>query len=254
MKNQLQIFDNKEFGQVRMVEVNGKPYAVGIDIARVLEYANPSKAVIQHCKNIEKQMLETPSQSGNVVRTETNLIPEGDIYRLIVKAADQSKNPQIKAKAEKFEKWIFDEVIPELRRTGSYMMPNSLQALKLINQQVGALIGTVEDIGERVESLENNMTVDFGQQRRLQNKAKSKAVSTLGGLDSPAYKNNSVRSKVFSAIWRDYKDYFMVGSYRDTSRIDFEKGMEYLDKWQVQGKLLREIEECNKQMNIREVI
>lgn len=254
MKNQLQIFNNKEFGQVRMVEINGRPYAVGIDIARVLEYANPSKAVIQHCKNIEKQMLETPSQSGNVVRTETNLIPEGDIYRLIVKAADQSKNPQIKAKAEKFEKWIFDEVIPELRRTGSYTVPNSIQAIKLMNQQVGALIGTVEGMEKRLEDLENNMTIDFGQQRRLQNKAKSKVVSILGGKDSPAYRNNSIRSKAFSAIWRDYKDYFMVGSYRDTSRIDFGKGMEYLSKWQVQGKLLREIEECNKQIDIREVI
>lgn len=249
MKNQLQIFDNKEFGQVRMVEVDGKPYAVGVDVARALEYANASKAVIDHCKGITK--LGIPSEGGI---QETNLIPEGDIYRLITKAADQSKNLEIKAKAEKFEKWIFDEVIPELRRTGSYTVPNSLQAIKLVNQQVGALIGTVEEIGSRVEDLENNMTVDFGQQRRLQNKAKSRAVSTLGGLDSPAYRNNSIRSKIFSAIWRDYKDYFMVGSYRDTSRIDFEKAIDYLDKWQVQGKLLREIEECNKQIDIKEVI
>ena len=46
----LKIFENTEFGQVRMVEVNGKPYAVGVDVAKALEYANPSKAVIDHCK------------------------------------------------------------------------------------------------------------------------------------------------------------------------------------------------------------
>jgi len=51
---------------------------------------------------------------------DTKIIPEGDIYRLIIKAADQSKNPEIKAKAEKFEKWLFDEVLPSIRKTGSY--------------------------------------------------------------------------------------------------------------------------------------
>jgi len=69
----LQIFSSKEFGEVRMVEVNGKPYAVGIDIARVLEYSNPSKAVIQHCKGITK--LGIPSEGG---MQETNVIKRLD--------------------------------------------------------------------------------------------------------------------------------------------------------------------------------
>ena len=73
MNNQLQIFTNEEFGEIRMVEVNGKPYAVGVDIARALEYSNPSKAVIQHCKGITK--LGIPSEGGI---QETNVIPEGD--------------------------------------------------------------------------------------------------------------------------------------------------------------------------------
>ena len=116
MSNQLQIFENKEFGEIRMIEVDGRPYAVGVDIARALEYSNPSKAVIQHCKGITK--LGIPSEGGI---QETNVIPEGDIYRLIVKAADQSKNPKIKAKAERFERWIFDEVLPSIRKHGTYM-------------------------------------------------------------------------------------------------------------------------------------
>lgn len=82
----------------------------------LLEYSNPSKAVIQHCKGITK--LGIPSEGG---MQETNVIPEGDIYRLIVKAADQSKNPNIRAKAERFERWIFDEVLPTIRNHGTYM-------------------------------------------------------------------------------------------------------------------------------------
>lgn len=129
-----------------------------------------------------------------------------------------------------------------------------MDVAKMLNQQVNIVLGEVENLNGRVESLENNMTVDFGQQRRLQNKANSRAVNVLGGADSPSYKNRSIRSKVYSAIWRDYKDYFMLGSYRDTSRVDFDKAMEYLDGWQAQGKLLREIEQCNSQIDIREVM
>ena len=73
--DEMKIFENTEFGKVRMVEIEGKPYAVGIDIAKALEYANPSKAIINHCKGVSK--LGIPSAGGV---QETNVIPEGDIY------------------------------------------------------------------------------------------------------------------------------------------------------------------------------
>jgi len=111
----VKIFDNPEFGQVRWIIGDNEFQAVGVDIARALEYANPSKAVIDHCKGITK--LGIPSAGGI---QETNVITEGDIYRLIFKAAEQSKNPEIKARAERFESWIFDEVLPSIRKTGSY--------------------------------------------------------------------------------------------------------------------------------------
>jgi prophage antirepressor-like protein len=130
---ELQIFEKSEFGKIRMVEIEGKPYAVGVDVARALEYASPSKAVIDHCKGITK--LGIPSKGGV---QETNVIPEGDIIRLITKAADQSKSETVRAKAEKFESWIFDEVIPQVLKTGryeqkvSYMIPKTFsQALQL---------------------------------------------------------------------------------------------------------------------------
>jgi prophage antirepressor-like protein len=96
--NELQIFENADFGKIRMVEIDGKPYAVGVDVARALEYASPSKAVIDHCKGITK--LGIPSKGGV---QETNVIPEGDIIRLITKAADQSKNENIHAVVAQME-------------------------------------------------------------------------------------------------------------------------------------------------------
>lgn len=136
----LQIFNNPEFGQVRMVEVEGKPYAVGSDIAKALEYAIPHKAVRDHCKGVLTWNVPHPQSADKL--QEVLIIPEGDIYRLIVKAADQSKNPVIKEKAERFERWLFDEVLPSIRKHGAYMTPETLEKA-LLNPDFGIKLFTV---------------------------------------------------------------------------------------------------------------
>lgn len=106
--NNIQIFNNTEFGEIRTAEIEGKPYFMATDIAKALGYTNPNKAINDHCRAITK--CATPI-SGKM--QEVNFIPEGDVYRLIAR----SKLPQ----AEKFEKWVFDEVLPSIRKTGGYI-------------------------------------------------------------------------------------------------------------------------------------
>ena len=106
--NELQIFNSEEFGQVRTVEINGNPYFVANDVARALGYVETAKAIRTHCKGVSE--MDIPSKGG-VQRMK--IIPEGDIYRLIIR----SKLPS----AEKFEKWVFDEVIPSIRKNGGYI-------------------------------------------------------------------------------------------------------------------------------------
>lgn len=122
--NNLTIFNNIEFGKVRAIEIDGRAYAVGVDVAKALEYANPSKAVIDHCKGITK--LGIPSSGGI---QETNIIPESDIYRLIIKAADQSRSPDVREKAARFEKWLFEEALPSIRKRGAYITRSKAEAL-----------------------------------------------------------------------------------------------------------------------------
>lgn len=107
--NDIKIFENQEFGKVRALEIDGKPYFCGSDIAEALGYKRPNDAIAQHCRATVKH--RTPI-SGKI--QEVNYIPEGDVYRLIVR----SKLPS----AEKFEKWVFDEVLPSIRQTGGYQM------------------------------------------------------------------------------------------------------------------------------------
>lgn len=108
--NDLKIFKNKEFGQIRTVVIDGKPYFVANDIARALGYKRPADAVTSHCKGSVKHRYLT--EGGE---QEMKMIPEGDMYRLITHSKLES--------AERFESWVFDDVLPTLRKTGSYEMP-----------------------------------------------------------------------------------------------------------------------------------
>lgn len=119
--NQLpQIFNNPKFGQIRTIEIEGKIFFVASDIAKALGYQNPSKAISDHCKGVTKRYI--PTNGG---KQEMNVIPEGDIYRLAAK----SELPG----AEEFESWVFDEVLPAIRRDGMYSLipktyPEALRA------------------------------------------------------------------------------------------------------------------------------
>ncbi|GEC93810.1 ORF6C domain-containing protein [Brevibacillus brevis] len=103
-----------------------------------------------------------------------------------------------------------------------------------------------QEIESRVERLEESKTIDYGQQLLLQNAARQQAVQVLGGKDGQAYQDSSLRGKVFSSIWRDFKGYFNVDSYRNTRVLDLEKAKEYINDWRPEGKLLREIEDANR--------
>ena len=110
----LRVFENDEFGTVRTdIDENGKVLFCGSDVAKALGYANVPDALKRHCRAIVKR--DTPI-SGKM--QQINFIPEGDVYRLIV----SSKLPT----AEKFERWVFDEVLPDIRQHGMYMTGEKL--------------------------------------------------------------------------------------------------------------------------------
>lgn len=113
MENELQLFQNPDFGGVRGLMIDGEPWLVGKDVALVLGYSNASKAVMVHIDEEDKQfvMLSTSdSQNGNLVKTA--LINESGLYSLIF----SSKLPN----AKKFKHWVTSEVLPAIRKTGQY--------------------------------------------------------------------------------------------------------------------------------------
>ena len=117
MNQQMKVFNHEQFGNVRIIEEDGRMLFCGSDVAKALGYANPRKALQDHCRCVTKRdawvQTGTKSDGTPAMRlNSTNFIPEGDVYRLIT----HSKLPS----AERFERWVFDEVLPSIRRTGGY--------------------------------------------------------------------------------------------------------------------------------------
>lgn len=146
----IKIFENNRFGKVRMLKIKNQPYAVGNDVALALGYSSPAHAVKRHCKGC---MIHSLPTSGGI--QEMKVIPEGDIYRLIIKAADQSHNEEIKEIAEEFETWIFDEVLPQIRETGQYIYkPRSVEDLIIMQaESVKELKQKVDHQEEQIKSI-----------------------------------------------------------------------------------------------------
>lgn len=126
--NELMIFNNPEFGQIRTIEEDGKVLFCGSDVARALGYAKPQNAVATHCRGALKRGILT-----NGGEQEMSFIPESDLYRLVF----SSKLPT----AEKFTDWVTGEVLPSIRKHGGYianqdnMSPEELMAKALMVAQ-----------------------------------------------------------------------------------------------------------------------
>lgn len=112
MDQQMEVFNNEQFGSVRIIEEGDKYLFCGLDVAAALGYAKPRNAITAHCRCALKRGVPHPQAQNKEI--EMIFIPEGDVYRLIT----HSKLPS----AERFERWVFDEVLPTLRQTGSYVL------------------------------------------------------------------------------------------------------------------------------------
>ena len=253
--NDIQIFNSPEFGEIRTVLIDGQPWFVGRDIAKALGYARPDNAVATHCKHSLKQGV--PSLQSSDKEVEATIIPEGDMYRLISKSKLKS--------AEQFEEWVFDEVLPTIRKTGQYgqaqlqLPQTTMELLELHYKALKEVGGKVEiiaddlnemkgDYGKRIEHLENNMTLDYGQQRVLEDAVNKTVTEALGGKTSCAYEE--IGRKVFAECNRDLKHYFSVNARANVPRKRFDEAVEYARNWKPCTNTVIRIQNYNAQQTL----
>ncbi|MDR4173505.1 phage antirepressor [Bacillus nitratireducens] len=155
--NKLKKFSHSMFGNLEMLIKDGKEYFPATDVAKALGYSNPHKAIKDHCKSEGVNETLVPTNSG---QQRKKFINESNLYRLIVK----SKLPQ----ADQFEKWVFEEVLPTIRKHGAYMTDQVLeQAVTNPDFMIGLLTNLKEEQAKRIEAerkvLQQQSLVTFAQ-------------------------------------------------------------------------------------------
>ena len=233
--NELQIFNNEEFGQIRTVTINDEPWFVGKDVAEALGYERTADAIRQHVEE-EDKLTRCFADSGQ--NRQMYIINESGLYALIFGSKLDS--------AKRFKHWVTSEVLPSIRKTGSYEMEQYSPEMKAILMHDKKLV----KMDERVTNLENTMTIDYGQQQVLGEVVNHVVIDHLGGKSSEAYKE--MGKKVFAECNRDLKHYFHVNARNNVPKKKFEEAVEYVKTWNPCTNTLLLIKECNSQMNFLE--
>lgn len=227
--NEIQLFTDGEFN-MRTAVVDGEPLFCLVDVCKVLDIQNPSK-VAQRLDDDERTKLELGRQG------ETNFITESGLYAVILRSD--------KPNAKSFRRWVTSEVLPSIRKTGSYNKPlTTLEQIQLLAQ------GNTE-LSERVDRLENDMPLYGCEIDEVQKLVKRKAVSVLGGKDSEAYADRSIRSQTFKDIYCQLKREFgCVATYKSIKRRYIDNVREFIDGYSAPTALSEQISGANAQMNI----
>lgn len=228
---QLKIFENEEFGQVRTINIDGEPWFVGKDVAKILGYKDTSDAMRRHVDD-EDKLTRCFTDSGQ--KRELYIINESGLYSVIL----SSKLPS----AKRFKRWVTSEVLPVIRKTGNYEMDDYSPEMKAILMHDKKLV----KIDNRVTDLENHMTIDYGEQVVLGDEVNKAVLDALGGKYSNAY--NEIGKKVFAECNRDLKHYFHVNARNNVPKKRYYEALEYIQEWKPCTNTQIQIRDCNAQV------
>lgn len=226
--NELKVFQNEEFGEVRSLVINNEPWFVGKDVAKALGYENPSKAIRDHVEEEDKKVgvqNVTPYISDNLGRKQyPTFINESGVYSLIF----GSKLPS----AKKFKHWVTSEVLPTLRKTGKYEIPKDpMSALKLMFEAQTQTNEKVEKHDQRIAELENNALLTPGQYNYLSKAVQRKVAQIKKDLGWKLQSKQN--SQLYRSINRDLDRYLGVKTRSQLRIKDFDKALQFIENWQL---------------------
>jgi prophage antirepressor-like protein len=237
----LQIFKSPEFGQVRTVIINEEPYFVGKDVAEALGYQKPQNALSTHVDEDDSLKQGITDSVGR--NQEMTVINESGLYSLIL----GSKLPS----AKRFKKWVTSEVLPSIRKTGTYQKPLSEKEMLRIQ------LGMIDDVAERVDAVDHDLQT-FKQDmpllalelEKITKVVKKAGVNCLGGKNSDAYKDSSLRGRVYRDIYNQLYREFGVDTSKAIKRNQCELAIQVVNAYKLPLALENEINNANAQLCI----
>lgn len=237
---EIRIFNNPDFGDVRTIVIDGEPWFVGNDCAKALGYKNLYNGVNKNVDDEDRRVSPVESASGI---QQTTIINESGLYSLIFGSKLDS--------AKKFKRWVTSEVLPSLRKTGTYGAPKTIpQQIQLLAQGNVELNQRVDTLTERIDKIELDLPLLPIEADGVSNAVKHRVVEALGGKGSNAYHNKSISQTAFIDAYRNLKRNFNVSSYKAIKRNQYNRAIEIVNGWNPPVFLADEIEACNSQMRL----
>ncbi len=239
--NELEIFKNEEFGEIRTVIKDGEPMFCLADICNALDLEQVSRV---------KQRLKadgvTTSKVIDRLGREQNatFINEANLYKTIFQSRKES--------AERFTDWVTTEVLPSIRKTGAYGKPmTTAQKIQLLAQGNDELNERVDKVETKIYTLENDMPLYGCEIEDIQRHVKRRVVDILGGKQSESYHDPSIRNKAFSDIWNQLKREFgCVSTYKSIKRRYIADVHEFIDCYETPRVLAEQIADANAQLRL----
>lgn len=243
--NDITIFNNPEFGDVRTIMIDGEPWFVSGDVSKALGYTRTPN-MIKLVDDEDKQNISSSVLEQQVYKqTYTiGIINESGLYAAIFGSKLES--------AKKFKKWVTSEVLPQLRKTGTYGSPKlpqtPMELLELHYEAIKQVDSKVNTLEERFNDFEQSLPLLPEDADNVSKEVKKRVVELLGGKDSNAYHNKSLSQKVFKDAYRNLKGNFDVSSYKAIKRNRKEIAIQIAREYHPPLYLQEQIEMVNAQM------
>lgn len=237
--NELQIFNSEEFGDIRTVTIENEPWFVGKDVAMALGYSNPQKAVRDHISEEDRGVNEMDTPSG---RQNLAVINESGLYALIFGSKLES--------AKRFKHWVTSEVLPAIRKTGSYQKPMTTdQKIQLLAQGNVELTEKIEKVNDDLQEFKKDMPLLALECQKITRAKNQKVVPLMGGKNAPAYKNKSLMHKVYGDIDAQLRREFGVNTYKAIKRNQCDLAISIIEAYKLPMFLQKEIDAENSQLS-----
>lgn len=237
--NELTIFKNEEFGEIRTATINNEPYFCMVDICKSLDINNISQAKTRLREDgvITNEVIDSIGR-----KQQANFVNEANMYKLIFQSRKES--------AERFTDWVTSEVLPSIRKTGSYQIPLTTEGqIKLLAQGHTELVEKIDEVNKDLQEFKQDMPLLALECQRITRAKNQKVVPLMGGKNAPAYKDNSLRGKVYSDIDTQLRREFGVDTYKAIKRSQCDLAVKIIAQYELPMALLSQIEMINAQMS-----
>lgn len=240
--NDVQIFNNPEFGEIRTVMIKNEPWFVGNDCAKALGYKNLYSGVSKNVDEEDRRLFPVGSASGI---QDTTIINESGLYSLIFGSKLES--------AKKFKKWVTSDVLPSIRKNGGYGFPklpqSPMELLELHYEAIKHVNGEVQQVRKELEDFKQDIPI-FGEECTEINKAVTEKVHECLGEGSPACQEKRLHRRLYRDIYGQTNRTLGVSTYKSIKRSQFKKYIQLVNEYIPPIAIQSEIDELNSQIGL----